>query len=1548
MNRNQIIISNNNQSFIVKKNKFDDCFLIDESDNVVSIFMCLQSPPSFFENKNPSGFHFENRSYNLCLRKCRVSDDEMNEIRVYLKQWSSNVHNIVNVPQNYTNRSLSLTIEDREKFCLIKQWHSNYSSILPPNLSDEIVNKLVSIQSNRELELTLMNNIPKRFKEIEIKEYRTKNESKYEYNSYFKANSNYIKVPSVTITPSRIIYNSMKLIKKNRVHRYYDDPRHFISMNFQSEDGSWNPWHNENVRNFFRDILKNGIPVAERTYTFVGCSNSQLRETDGRCYCSDLNSETVHDRIGDFSDLKISNPGRKLTRIAHAFCSSTETVAVDEKYLKNVEDDIVGGSDGDVTFSDGIGRGSVELFEKISAKLQISPIPTAFQIRVGGIKGVISKFDQKEDLTIRKSMKKFDSDHNIIEVLNFNRLSPVFLNRAMVLILSQLGVPDDVFMNMQKESLNSCIDAITTNANNALKFVNCPLFIDEWTRLGDKIVTEPFFRKILKKQLQMRIFSIANKTKIKVDEGRMLTGILDETGELEYGEVFVQIIEDAEKPPHILDCEILLSRSPCVLPSDLRRLRAKCNVSSRMKKLYNNVVVFPSRGENSHANECAGGDLDGDIYSVIWDKKLIPKNLKPPGREVVSVKIIHKEDKCESNKHITVDDMIDYFCIFHSQNVLGKLANAHLALAELFGIENERTMDLAKILVAETDAPIKGFTVDEDKYKDLLPDKYPHFMKKFDRESFHSKKVLGKMFDEAWTLTQAIKKTSSDEIFPRHYRVASATKSDVDQWYSLYCDEISDLMINLKLNNEVDLFLGLSSSDKNSRDNFKTRKDNAELAEYVLEQFWMKWKVRFEDFKRKSADNKMELMNWYNRPNQSYCPAQSFSLLALPYIKKSETCTDLLANSAETSIRRWIIENKQYFITVWLQDDFIRRQLQHAMNNTCSFIITDISNLAFGNNSPKLHLWTDGDLQIIKSTLLNKKLPKNKRRRKLKEIRLTYQSRSVIITNDTTKLRVISAIANFFDTNKKLWPTLRVLLRWARIVNIIDSWLHGSYPKAFMTTLNFILLFIEHFLGKSLCFENHTKENITQDRLVKWMTFDYSSGTNNHCGNMFLDFLRMLSDSSKKSFILKKRDPNLKIQYLKRNFDEIQRMAKHAMFVFSLYDGRICEIMIDSKVQPVVRNQYRYRPNRINQRKKSSQLARPQNFVPDNFEVKLKFNNNTLFKLSIIFEDEKFCVEVVCTHKRNIKNEESFVKSKTVINAISYENQKNYYVTEYKNFEKFFSVQMTDNENNSKNLVENVESQNMKSHDQVAVPMKNNKTLKGQRKILKRKKPIVVSCFLVRAEVSVNPLKPNQKLKSQFQMNAKNIYIFRNENGFSRYSVGRPWQHEVNIFVTWNSFNLIIAVNRNGKVVHIRVDDQENKTEQTASEAKDIDQLQSQLFDKIICTSEFVRQINDKNLSQQSLNCNCENPVQLSEFNVTLRKISVLKNIASYSNWDHDIMNHSIEFNGTFSDNTKGFEWHPVKKNLTVDINDKSGSHSLSEKTFGVALSLFRLEKKSF
>lgn len=92
----------------------------------------------------------------------------------------------------------------------------------------------------------------------------------------------------------------------------------------------------------------------------------------------------------------------------------------------------------------------------------------------------------------------------------------------------------------------------------------------------------------------------------------MLIGVVDETGSLRYGQVFIQLRNLNDERQVLKDREVIVTKNPAHFPGDIRKLRAvDCPA---LHHLYE-CVVFPAQGPRPHPNEISGSDLDGDEVS---------------------------------------------------------------------------------------------------------------------------------------------------------------------------------------------------------------------------------------------------------------------------------------------------------------------------------------------------------------------------------------------------------------------------------------------------------------------------------------------------------------------------------------------------------------------------------------------------------------------------------------------------------------------------------------------------------------------------------------------------------------------------------------------------------------------------------------------------------------------------------------------------------------------------------------------------------------------
>ncbi|KAK6034332.1 RNA dependent RNA polymerase [Cooperia oncophora] len=140
---------------------------------------------------------------------------------------------------------------------------------------------------------------------------------------------------------------------------------------------------------------------------------------------------------------------------------------------------------------------------------------------------------------------------------------------------------------------------------------------------GFQLSTEPFFRSLIKATIKFAVTKQMKKQQIQIpfDKGRTMLGVVDETGQLQYGQVFVQYTENINlktPPPEasrkILTGTVLLTKNPCVVGGDVRVFDA---VDIPDLRHLCDVIVFPMHGPRPHPDEMAGNEF------LLWLLQLV-------------------------------------------------------------------------------------------------------------------------------------------------------------------------------------------------------------------------------------------------------------------------------------------------------------------------------------------------------------------------------------------------------------------------------------------------------------------------------------------------------------------------------------------------------------------------------------------------------------------------------------------------------------------------------------------------------------------------------------------------------------------------------------------------------------------------------------------------------------------------------------------------------------------------------------------------------------
>ena len=121
-----------------------------------------------------------------------------------------------------------------------------------------------------------------------------------------------------------------------------------------------------------------------------------------------------------------------------------------------------------------------------------------------------------------------------------------------------------------------------------------------------------------------RLSSISKKYRFHLKNSCFLFGVCDFFGILEKNQIFVQIHKENGNKK-ILKGEVLITKNPCLSIYDIQKVEAVENdlINEYYSEFYENVVVFPSKGEMPLPSKISGSDLDGDIYWICWESSFV-------------------------------------------------------------------------------------------------------------------------------------------------------------------------------------------------------------------------------------------------------------------------------------------------------------------------------------------------------------------------------------------------------------------------------------------------------------------------------------------------------------------------------------------------------------------------------------------------------------------------------------------------------------------------------------------------------------------------------------------------------------------------------------------------------------------------------------------------------------------------------------------------------------------------------------------------------------
>lgn len=288
-------------------------------------------------------------------------------------------------------------------------------------------------------------------------------------------------------------------------------------------------------------------------------------------------------------------------------------------------------------------------------------------------------------MCLRPSMIKFrGSSSNDIEICGSNsRPLPFKLNRQIIKILEDLGINDEVFIGLQQTAVQN-LQQSTISAMNAVDFIQSslsdsatglPRLLQRLMAALDVDVTEDsFLREILGALIQVQLREIKYRSRIPVKDAVTLYGVCDFTGLLGEREVYVNFATESDS--YVLEGRVAITRSPALHPGDIQVVNAVDVPNDSPLSLLTNCVVFSQKGPRDLPSMLSGGDLDGDLYNIIYRDDMIPVRTDAPA-DYARARAI------DIGRSVTANDMAEFFIDFMENDQLGRIATLHQIFADI-------------------------------------------------------------------------------------------------------------------------------------------------------------------------------------------------------------------------------------------------------------------------------------------------------------------------------------------------------------------------------------------------------------------------------------------------------------------------------------------------------------------------------------------------------------------------------------------------------------------------------------------------------------------------------------------------------------------------------------------------------------------------------------------------------------------------------------------------------------------------------------------------
>ncbi|KPI36699.1 putative RNA-dependent RNA polymerase 2 [Cyphellophora attinorum] len=593
-------------------------------------------------------------------------------------------------------------------------------------------------------------------------------------------------------SPYRVKLNAPIVDKSCRLYRKFDN-RTLMILNLPvvqkgelSKDLPYDEVYDEVVRWLSKPLHIAGL---EWRAFFID-DQVRVRKDDVRfrqVHLFAVNGDQPTVSLRDFMDWHIpwtenvqSTDLKLFARFKLALSKTTPTVVIEQEDFIEVPDKQ---NPGGQVMDDGAGLMSFSLAKAVSACAGLFEIPSVFQGRVSGAKGVwivvpdyVKQCRSKRGfwITVSPSQLKIkphprhrvcDPEHRTFEISAFSKtLRPASLNTQLITVLHNQGVTKEVLEARLKEhsqeyytSLRQAVDDSNGPAIRAwLQRYHPPVRNGEITMTGsvpsqktDKqsmLLDAGFLPKdcnimhdLLRLSLKDRLSEMTEKINPEIPESTTPFIIPDPYDVLDEGTAMLCLPEGGFTDPrtgmpfsHVDGRHALVARNPAYWPSDMQKIKLVYNLQLAC---FKNVLIFSTKGLRPLADLLSGGDYDGDKAFITWDREIVDqfKNYDGPAPDAVRPEDCYVKQESRPLSEIfqsnprggpsltEVEKYLDKCICFNlSTSPLGMVSNEHAKLVYSLSLKGDGKRALNNDGAIKLGA-LAGFLVDAFKQGYRLP-----------------------------------------------------------------------------------------------------------------------------------------------------------------------------------------------------------------------------------------------------------------------------------------------------------------------------------------------------------------------------------------------------------------------------------------------------------------------------------------------------------------------------------------------------------------------------------------------------------------------------------------------------------------------------------------------------------------------------------------------------------------------------------------------------------------------------------------------------------